>query len=507
MTPASDSLSLWRPYLHELPVHHDPAFVNIDSLEKLLSTRTTRVLTSRNETRVRVTDVYDDHRGSSIHTTPESLHTALTTEPAIPDGVNVRIISIYSPDSIAPLKISPPLMALLLQRYAVHPAFLQVLFSFGRNVHIAEAGSSHVCVDARDTDTYISYQVNYVEEKQRRFIPWSWRHTGVYHHRHQPGHGKQGYDLFILLQPNETGVLDKRILSGLGILAGSRPQPSLDPVYGRDYPILLHSVVLSSFTCNWRWYLRHLGDQFEEYNNKALVALPEESTPRESYDMVSALRDLNDSALRAQICCRGNLDLVSVLKPAIASSLGMQFPASWKQNLRGYEALESTLQGYLKSCEELVPRIRNAIDLAGYTLSLHNQLDTAKVDRELRDLINHLKDLQQDTVDDSAAVKIITFLSAVYLPGSFVVSVYGMNFFDFNDESRQIVIAKDFWVFLATWLPLTMATGLIYVLIVWFDAWWKRKPFRLFQRPGKESMSQSETRVVHGEDSKCEIDI
>ncbi|PWY91787.1 hypothetical protein BO94DRAFT_533242 [Aspergillus sclerotioniger CBS 115572] len=397
-------------------------------------------------------------------------------------------------------------MALLLQRYAVHPAFIQVLLSFGRNVHISEAGSSHICVDARDTDTYVSYQINYVEEKKRKFIPWSWRHTGVYHHHHHPGQGKQGYDLFILLQPNETGVLDRRILSRLGILEESRPQPYLGPVQGRDYPVLLHSIVLSSFICNWRWYLRHLGDRFGEYNDKALVALPEESTPRESYDTVSALRDLNDSALRAELCCRGNLDLVSTLKLAIASSLGMQSPASMKQTVRGYEALESTLQGHIKSCEELVPRIRNAIDLAGYTLSLHNQLDTAKVDHELRDLISHLKELQQDSVDDSAAVKIITFLSAVYLPGSFIVSLYGMNFFVFDNDARQIVIAKDFWVFLATWLPLTMVTGLIYVLIVWFDAWWKRKPFRLFQRPEKEAMSQLETQAVKGGDVKC-VDI
>jgi hypothetical protein len=50
------------------------------------------------------------------------------------------------------------------------------------------------------------------------------------------------------------------------------------------------------------------------------------------------------------------------------------------------------------------------------------------VDKELRDLTeklqnvtNELRDLQQDSVDDSVTVKIITFVSAFYLPGSFVV--------------------------------------------------------------------------------------
>ncbi|GAT22101.1 similar to An11g01260 [Aspergillus luchuensis] len=232
-----------------------------------------------------------------------------------------------------------------------------------------------------------------------------------------------------------------------------------------------------------------------DQNDKALVDLPDESTPRESYKTVSELRNLNDFALRAHICCRGNLDLVSALKPVIASSLGRRTLDSAGQALPGCEVLLSALQSYIQSCEELIPRMRNAIDLAGYTLSLHNQLETARVDRELRDLTSSLKRLQEDNMNDSAAVKVITFVSAIYLPGSFIVSLYGMNFFVFDEDLRQIVIAKDFWVFLATWLPLTLVTGLIYVLIVWFDAWWKRKPFRFFQRPGKEDMSESEMQV------------
>lgn len=56
----------------------------------------------------------------------------------------------------------------------------------------------------------------------------------------------------------------------------------------------------------------------------------------------------------------------------------------------------------------------------GYTLTLHNQLETAKVDIELRDLTERLKSLTESTVDDSATVRIITLVSAFYLPGSFV---------------------------------------------------------------------------------------
>ncbi|PYI31514.1 hypothetical protein BP00DRAFT_343708, partial [Aspergillus indologenus CBS 114.80] len=401
--------------------------------------------------------------------------------------------SIHSVNAFSPLKISPALMADIFRRYSVHPAFIQVLLSFGSNVHVSEAGNNYLFAGKDGSDSYITYQINYVEEKHHpRGLLWSWRHTGVYHHHYVSSGGEQS-DLFILLHPTEDGVYERRIQNELQLQSTQRiPSEShTDREHRSHLPAALHSLALSSFSGNWRWYLRDLGRKFKKHNDLALTAVPEEATPLESYDMLSSLRDLNDSALRAQVCCRGSLELVERLKAATSSGTLSATDDTLERAITACDAMGMELRGYLASCEELIPRIRNAIDLAGYTLSLHNQLDTAKIDRELRDLIGHLEMLQRDSVDDSAAVKIITFLSAVYLPGSFIVSLYGMNFFVFDTDARQIVIAHDFWVFIATWLPLTLATGLVYVLIVWFDAWWKRKPFNLFARPAKITKLQS----------------
>lgn len=54
-------------------------------------------------------------------------------------------------------------------------------------------------------------------------------------------------------------------------------------------------------------------------------------------------------------------------------------------------------------------------------------------------------------------------------------TLFGMNFFVFDSTHRRIVIANDFWVFLATWLPLTLVTVAIYLFIVWYDARSKQK--------------------------------
>jgi hypothetical protein len=39
---------------------------------------------------------------------------------------------------------------------------------------------------------------------------------------------------------------------------------------------------------------------------------------------------------------------------------------------------------------------------------------------ELRDVTERLKNLTESTVDDSATVRVISIVSAVYLPGSFI---------------------------------------------------------------------------------------
>lgn len=123
--------------------------------------------------------------------------------------------------------------------------------------------------------------------------------------------------------------------------------------------------------------------------------------------------------------------------------------------------------------------------------------------KKLGDVTEEMRNLTQDTVDDSATVKIITFVSAFYLPGSFVAvsssvnpkgaqltmskTIFGMNFFDFDVHSRSITIAHDFWVFIATWLPLTFITGALYMVIVWYDLRGKGKLFRWpWQQRGKK---------------------
>lgn len=150
-------------------------------------------------------------------------------------------------------------MRKLLHFYKVDPSFLRIIFSFGEEPHLAESSSSFLSLRSEQDghETEISYQLNYVEENRRNGQdPWSYRHAGVYH-RHTPN-----FDMFILLHPVKSSILEDRVLSALGLDLVSTSES--DPVASKTLadPYCLQTLVLCSFLDNWRWYFRYLGEKF-----------------------------------------------------------------------------------------------------------------------------------------------------------------------------------------------------------------------------------------------------
>jgi len=370
---------------------------------------------------------------------------------------------VYSERTIEPLQISSELMCALMLKYNIHSDFLRVLLSFGEEPHLAEASSSNIAVHSLGQEqSNICYQINYVEENMRDGkAPWSFRHTGIYHHH------ASDFDLYVLLHPNKHSVVESRLLQILEIepsTASHQPR-SLDFIQG---PYQLHMLLLSSYFDNWRWYFRYLGDKFSIENGRAMIVKPENADARSSFRSVQNLRNINDFTLFAKACCICNLKVVEQLNGSAVTPL---------KGASELEVFMTMLRGYVESSDALESRIRNSIDLVGYTLTSYHHLETEKVDKELRDITRGLrdmtetmKDLTQHSAEDSTTVKIITYVSAIYLPASFVASLYGMNFFVFDADARGLVMGDNFWIFIATLLPLTAITVALYVLTHWFDS-------------------------------------
>ncbi|KAF7506031.1 hypothetical protein GJ744_012278 [Endocarpon pusillum] len=72
---------------------------------------------------------------------------------------------------------------------------------------------------------------------------------------------------------------------------------------------------------------------------------------------------------------------------------------------------------------------------------------------------------------DSSAMKTIALLTSVFLPGTFVAAIFGMNLFEFSSQERTLVVSKSFWLYWAITVPLTLFVMVI--LIIWFH--WSQK--------------------------------
>ncbi|PGH29581.1 hypothetical protein GX50_07659 [[Emmonsia] crescens] len=74
---------------------------------------------------------------------------------------------------------------------------------------------------------------------------------------------------------------------------------------------------------------------------------------------------------------------------------------------------------------------------------------------------------------DTAAMKIISAVGLVFLPGTFISTLFGMNFFDFsvddNTGKQTFAMSDKFWMYWAISLPVTAAVILSWV--VW-DYWY-----------------------------------
>ncbi|KAK7739750.1 hypothetical protein SLS53_005720 [Cytospora paraplurivora] len=67
---------------------------------------------------------------------------------------------------------------------------------------------------------------------------------------------------------------------------------------------------------------------------------------------------------------------------------------------------------------------------------------------------------------DSSSMKALAVITAIFLPGDFIASLFGMSIFDWQPENGDSVVSSRFWIYWCLTIPLT-----IVILVLW-RAWW-----------------------------------
>jgi len=113
---------------------------------------------------------------------------------------------------------------------------------------------------------------------------------------------------------------------------------------------------------------------------------------------------------------------------------------------------------------------------------------------------------------DSTSMKILAFISAIFLPGSFVAGVFSMSMFDWqysgNDSGSSGdssggggdgVVSKRFWIYWVIAVPLTLIT------VLGWGFWW-RVEMRRFKQNFQAVMSDTRKEALELEKRKAEME-
>ncbi|CZR50160.1 uncharacterized protein PAC_00032 [Phialocephala subalpina] len=413
-----------------------------------LSTVKTSIFCSSEKFNVDVSDITtsidpespSERKSHTFHQTKaleEHIHTSATPY--------TRFISICSPSSLKPFRITESAMTNLLTHHHIGSEFLDLLFSFGDKPRNAEVGLGSMTIKSRADESYdIQYLISYVEQSNGiGSRSWTMRQVGVFHHFVPSGPGS----LWIILHAKPNTRLQQRMEAALSQWQKSSSRPQVWH--------LMHLLVLSTYLNNWRWYLRSLSEEFEKIAD--IVLTLDFSKPREyahGLQMLLQLQHLEDKVLPLAPRFRASLATVQRLKEmnSLFNKRGFCSGTEFRHLANETTKYESQLKAHWQSVELLEKRAQEILKPLSVALNLKNQATVVEIS-------NNMLSLTKDTVDDSATVRVITVVTLIYLPASFVASLLGTNLFVFQGPNGSgFTVSGQFWIYVVLTVPLTILT-------------------------------------------------
>ncbi|KAB8228804.1 uncharacterized protein BDW43DRAFT_290008 [Aspergillus alliaceus] len=364
-------------------------------------------------------------------------HIATTSRP------NARIVSICSQNSMRPLGITEQAMRKLINTYAIDPTFLDLAISFGDKPQSSDAGHGAMTVRQGEDGSYdMQYLFAYAEDNSAQVnVPWTIRQICVFHRYNPTGSG----NLWIFLHARPRSVMQQLIEAEITSQHAGIPK----------HWFSMHLLVLSTYIGNWRWCIRSLGEEIEKTVDIALTLdLARADNNKDGLIRLLTPQYLGDKLL--PLSSRVHAALITVRK---LEELNTVFHAKNYTNDGDSQRFASemayyrtTLEGYLKSVEVLEGKVKGISDLLAVALNLKGQTVANEIN-------NKMLKLTSETFDDNATVRVVTLVTLIYLPASFVSTLLGMNLFDFEGPNGEVFrISRQFWIFVVAAVPLTLLT-------------------------------------------------
>ncbi|KAF3172632.1 hypothetical protein TWF788_009395 [Orbilia oligospora] len=370
------------------------------------------------------------------------------------------------------LQISEEVARRLFSSLPVHQQFISVISTFGEKISPVEQ-SYLTYFDRiqilnpfrtfRNTDSTIftqtcGYDLGYLYKyvdlhgRERPKDPFAIRQTGVYH-KYDP---QAKRSVWIFIQPSES--LKER----------------LDSLFSRykDNPIDLalqieiHFLVLTHAAKNWRPYIKYLEDTFSRitekgfYSNLDLEA--DSSSPKINFGDVRDIHFFMDNLRTILQLIQMDYQIAKKVQQLLRrlrnrwiqeTALNILTPRledvcdRFEQHLYDLSGHESRLNMLLMRANDISRLIQQIID---YRTGQFSQATNNKLNSLVSNAVGQgesIHSLARKGAKDTKMMKLFTIFTVIFLPGTFIASIFGTNFFAFNTESNHLIVASNIWIY------------------------------------------------------------
>ncbi|KAF9892111.1 hypothetical protein FE257_002517 [Aspergillus nanangensis] len=389
--------------------------------------------------------VFDSTPRPEPHTfTNSELFESHIAESPKPD---TRIVSICCRNSMEPLGITEQAMRKLTTLYDIDASFFNLVVSFGDKPRSSDAGNGAMNVKHRENNVYdMHYLFAFAEDYTvKGNVSWTIRQICVFHRYDPSGSG----NLWILLHSKPQSKVQQQIERALS----TNPTKFLHDWYS------IHLLVFSAYLGNWRWCIRNLGDEIERTVDIALTLDLSQVKSGDNKDgLVRLLKQQYLGDKMVPLASRLEVALLTLRRLERMNTL-FHHARKHPSDVAGFQVVSddlayhiTCLEGHLKSCAVLEKKVQGISDLLAVALTLQNQTVTIGINNKMLKLTN-------ESFDENATIKVVTLVTLIYLPASFVSTVLGMNLFDFNGPNDSgFTISNKFWIFVVIAVPLTLLT-------------------------------------------------
>ncbi|KAH7026590.1 uncharacterized protein B0I36DRAFT_366134 [Microdochium trichocladiopsis] len=348
-----------------------------------------------------------------------------------------RIIFICQRNSWRPLQITQLMLQRIALEHRLGPAFLDLPSCFyNRNQATEEAYSLPISHNTDGSRTELTYTVRYPEFKQTD-SKWAIRQSGVCHSYDR----QTSQHLFVLFSPTPHSALQEQAERYLA----SKSEASQASAFW------MHQLLFSTYYPNWRKYIASEEQVFLPISGTTFSTYIDQPL-RFGYDQLSVLISLHNRFLQMPAMLAHGAEILDeldcVLGTTSSHTHNSQISAGFK-NLRRHCHANSRNALYLQH------RIQSTAKLLSDTLSFRDQVVAKEQNGTMLQL-------------NKSAV-FITMLTLLYLPASFVASFFGMNFFDYDNDSGSLIGSSMIWIFVLATFGLTGVTFLSYYWLLKHD--------------------------------------